>query len=141
MQHLLLLDQLHPVLLLLGQPALDEDQARVRDGERIIRLRQTSFLEKKKESRVRPGAYFGTLFRGKFRGKLSPKNVGENWNFPQKKFRKIVFPGNSEENSAESDFLRKKCTKNDDGTVQRVIVSASGNDVGGFDPPPSPARV
>jgi hypothetical protein len=67
-----------------------------------------------------------------------PKNVGKNWNFPQKKFRKIVFPGNSEENSAESDFLRKKCTKNDDGTVQRVIVSASGNDVGGFDPPPPP---
>jgi hypothetical protein len=34
--------------------------------------------------------------------------LGKTWNFPQKKFQKIVFPRNSAEFSAESDFPWKK---------------------------------
>jgi hypothetical protein len=34
--------------------------------------------------------------------------LGKKWNFPWKKFRKIVFPRNSAEFSAESDFPWKK---------------------------------
>jgi hypothetical protein len=49
---------------------------------------------------------WGRFFVHFFRGKFSPKNVGKKWNFPRKKFRKIVFQRNSTEFSAESDFLR-----------------------------------
>jgi hypothetical protein len=58
------------------------------------------------------GRFFVHFCRGKFCGNFSPKNVGENWKSPLKKFRKIVFPRNSEENSAENHFSRKKCMKN-----------------------------
>jgi hypothetical protein len=35
----------------------------------------------------RPVADFSYIyFRGKFRGKFSPKNVVKKWNFPRKKF-------------------------------------------------------
>jgi hypothetical protein len=37
-----------------------------------------------------------------------PKDVGKKWNFPRKKFRKIVFPRISAEFSSESDFPWKK---------------------------------
>jgi hypothetical protein len=45
------------------------------------------------------GAYFLYIFfRVKFLGKSAekfpPKNVGKNWNFPRKIFRKIIFPRN-----------------------------------------------
>jgi hypothetical protein len=67
-------------------------------------------------SETRAGILQGPIFRtfflrkfwGKFRGNFPPKNVGENWNILWKKFWKIVSPRNSEENSAESDFPRKK---------------------------------
>jgi hypothetical protein len=56
--------------------------------------------------------HFFVLFAGKILGKIlrkfSPKNVGENWNFPRKKFQKIVSPRNSEENYAENHFPQKK---------------------------------
>jgi hypothetical protein len=57
------------------------------------------------------GRFFVHFFQGKFRGKFSPKNVGKKWNFPQKKLRKIVFPRNSAELSAESDFPWKNVRK------------------------------
>jgi hypothetical protein len=57
------------------------------------------------------GRIFVHFFRGKFRGKFSPKNVGRKLNFPRKKFRKIIFPRNSAEFSAESDFPQKKMYK------------------------------
>jgi hypothetical protein len=41
----------------------------------------------------------------------SPKNLGENWNFPQKKFQKIISTRNFEENSAENPFPRKNVQK------------------------------
>jgi hypothetical protein len=56
--------------------------------------------------------FFRGKFQGKFRGNFSPKNVGENWNFSRKMFRKITSPRNSEESSAENHFPRIKCTKN-----------------------------
>jgi hypothetical protein len=55
--------------------------------------------------------FFRGKFQGKFLGKFSPKNVEEKWNFPQKKFQKVVFPRNSKENSAESDFPQEKMYK------------------------------
>jgi hypothetical protein len=60
-----------------------------------------------------PGADFSYIFSGEnfgenSEGKFSPNNVGKKRNFPQKKFKKIVFPRNSTEFSAESDFPRKK---------------------------------
>jgi hypothetical protein len=56
-----------------------------------------------------PGAYFSYIFCGKNFGENSAqifplKNVGENWNY----LRKNCFPRNSEENSAENYFPRKK---------------------------------
>jgi hypothetical protein len=50
--------------------------------------------------------FFQGKFRGKFRGKFSPKNIGKKWNFPRKKFWKIVFQ------EMPRNFPRKKCTKN-----------------------------
>jgi hypothetical protein len=64
-----------------------------------------------------PGADFSYIFfRGKFwgkiRGKFSPKNVVKNGIFRRKKFRKIIFPRNSKEFSAESYFpCKKMCEK------------------------------
>jgi hypothetical protein len=63
------------------------------------------------------GPIFRTFFSGENFGENStenfpPKNVGKKkWNFPRKKFRKIIFPRNSTEFSAESDFPRKKMYK------------------------------
>jgi hypothetical protein len=59
-----------------------------------------------------PGADFSYIFPGKNSGKiprkiLPPKMFGK-WNFLQKKFQKIIFPKNSAEFSAESDFPWKK---------------------------------
>jgi hypothetical protein len=61
------------------------------------------------------GPIFRTFFpeKGKISGKIPRKifplkNVGKKWNFPQKKFQKIVFPRNSTEFSTESDFPWKK---------------------------------
>jgi hypothetical protein len=60
------------------------------------------------------GGDFSYIFvRGKFCRKFSPKKCWEKMEFSaEKKFRKIVFPRNSTEFTAESDFPWKKCTKN-----------------------------
>jgi hypothetical protein len=51
------------------------------------------------------GADFLHIFSGENSAEnFPPKNVGKNWNFPRKKFLKIVFP----RNSAENHFPRKK---------------------------------
>jgi hypothetical protein len=64
-------------------------------------------------SQTHLGPIFRTFFPGKISGKIprkkfTPKNVGKKWNFPWKKFQKIVFPRNSTEFSAESDFSAEK---------------------------------
>jgi hypothetical protein len=51
------------------------------------------------------GRFFVHFFPGKM---FPPKNVGKKWNFPRKKFWKIVFPRNSLEFSAESNFPQRK---------------------------------
>jgi hypothetical protein len=56
---------------------------------------------------------FSYIFSGENLGEnsaenFSPKMLGKKWNVPQKKFRKIVFPRNSAEFSAESDYSVEK---------------------------------
>jgi hypothetical protein len=63
-----------------------------------------------------PEADFSYIFSGENSGDNSaqnfpPKNVGKSWNFPRKKFQKILFSTNSTEFSAETHFLRKKIQK------------------------------
>jgi hypothetical protein len=48
--------------------------------------------------------FFLRKISGKIPRKIFTQNVGKKWNFPRKKFWKIVFP----RNSAESDFPWKK---------------------------------
>jgi hypothetical protein len=62
------------------------------------------------------GADFSYIFSGENFGENSAeifplKNVGENWNFPQKKFQKIVSPRNSKENSAEIMYKKSASVK------------------------------
>jgi hypothetical protein len=78
-------------------------------------------------SKLHQGPIFRTFFSGENFGENSAeifplKNVGENWNFLRKKFQNIVSPKNSEENSAENHFPRKKCTKNRPQVTLAVIL-------------------
>jgi hypothetical protein len=53
---------------------------------------------------------------------FSPKNVGKKWNFPRKKFRKIVLPTNSTEFSAEKMYKKLAAGPNPTSAIYKASV-------------------
>jgi hypothetical protein len=85
-------------------------------------------LNKRVETQL--GPIFQTFFPGKISGENSAetfplKNAGENWNFPLKKFQKIISPRNSEENSAEKNYENRPLVRKGALILFRIDINKS----------------